>query len=134
MILDGASCHLDISIVDAAENFEISLYCLPSDTTHELQPLDKAVFRAFEHYWDSELLRYWKDNLTSLRSIKKENFGKILNPLWKQCMSISIIQSGFRATGTFPFDPSVIPETAFAPSEFTFQEINHPHQEIEDDS
>ncbi|XP_030753168.1 uncharacterized protein LOC115880172 [Sitophilus oryzae] len=79
LILDGASCHLDISIVDAAENFEMSLYCLPSNTTHELQPLDKAVFRAFEHYWDSELLRYWKDNPTNLRSIKKENFGKILN-------------------------------------------------------
>lgn len=124
LILDGASCHLDLAVVDTANQFDISLYCLPSNTTHEFQPLDKAVFRAFEHYWDNELLRYWNDNPSAIRKLKKENFGKVLSPVWKQCMSISNIQSGFRSTGIFPFDPTVIPETAFAPSELTFREIN----------
>ena len=124
LILDGASCHLDISVVDTAEQYEISLYCLPSNTTHEFQPLDKAVFRAFEHYWDAELLRYWDKNPTAPRTLKKDNFGKVLDLVWKQCMSITNIQSGFRSTGIFPFDPSVIPEVAFAPSMLTFKELD----------
>ncbi|KAI4462960.1 hypothetical protein MML48_4g00018285 [Holotrichia oblita] len=124
LILDGASCHLDISVVDTAEEYEISLYCLPSNTTHEFQPLDKAVFRAFEHYWDVELLRYWEKYSTASKTLKKDNFGKILDPVWKQCMSISNIQSGFKSTGIFPFDPSVIPEVAFAPSMLTFRSLD----------
>lgn len=52
LIFDGASCHLDYDIVDAAEKNGIILYCLPSNTTHELQPLDKSVNKSFENYWD----------------------------------------------------------------------------------
>lgn len=32
---------------------------LLSNTTHELQPLDKAVYRSLEHHWDSELLTFF---------------------------------------------------------------------------
>ncbi|KAI4455369.1 zinc finger phd-type [Holotrichia oblita] len=39
-------------------------------------------------------------------------------------MSISNIQSGFKSTGIFPFDPSVIPEVAFAPSMLTFRSLD----------
>lgn len=40
LIFDGASCHLDFQIIEAADEEGIVLYCLPSITTHELQPLD----------------------------------------------------------------------------------------------
>ncbi|KAJ8941411.1 hypothetical protein NQ318_010158 [Aromia moschata] len=62
LILDGASCHMDIGVFDLAKMYQISILCLPSKTTHELQPLDKAVFRSFEHFWESELLKYWEQN------------------------------------------------------------------------
>ncbi|CAH1995171.1 unnamed protein product [Acanthoscelides obtectus] len=38
-------------------------------------------------------------------------------------MTIRNIQSGFRSTGIFPFDPDVVPETAFAPSTLTHKDI-----------
>ncbi|KAI4468889.1 dde superfamily endonuclease [Holotrichia oblita] len=44
LVLDGAKCHLDFTIVYEAENHEISLICLPSNTALELQPLDKASY------------------------------------------------------------------------------------------
>lgn len=50
LIFDGAKCHLDYSIVEEAEKYEVTLYCLPSNTTHELQPMDKSVFHPFEVY------------------------------------------------------------------------------------
>ncbi|KAI4464013.1 hypothetical protein MML48_4g00010929 [Holotrichia oblita] len=55
LIFDGAASHLDLIIVDTAERLGIHLLCLPSNTAHALQPLDKSFFRAFEHHWDEEI-------------------------------------------------------------------------------
>uniref|UniRef100_A0A2H1VUE0 SFRICE_004274 n=1 Tax=Spodoptera frugiperda TaxID=7108 RepID=A0A2H1VUE0_SPOFR len=38
--------------------YDILLYCLPSNTTHELQPLDKSVNKSYENFWDEEVLLY----------------------------------------------------------------------------
>ena len=43
LIFGGARSHLSPDIVDAADAHNIFLYCLASNTTHELQPMDKAV-------------------------------------------------------------------------------------------
>lgn len=114
LIFDGAASHLDISITEAADEFSIRLFCLPSNTTHELQPLDKAVYRSFEHHWDQEVLRFWDVNPD--RRLNKCRFGNILSEVWPKCMTPANIINGFRATGLYPLNPSVIPESAFAPS------------------
>lgn len=114
LIFDGAKCHLDISIANKAETLDIELLCLPSNTTHELQPLDKAVFRSYEHFWDDELLKFWDQHPD--RRLNKERFSAVFTPVWEKSMTVANITSGFRATGIFPFNPSAIPEEAFAPS------------------
>lgn len=58
LVFDGAASHLDARIVDAADENNIVIYCLPSNTTHELQPLDKSVNKSYEHHWDEEVLLY----------------------------------------------------------------------------
>ncbi|KAJ8946188.1 hypothetical protein NQ318_001700 [Aromia moschata] len=73
-----------LKIVQEAEKWDVSLYCLPSNTTHELQPLDKAVFRSFEHYWDTELLNYWETTNVPCRTLKKERFGVVFAKVWQQ--------------------------------------------------
>lgn len=67
LIFDGAKCHLDHTIVDVAERHDIVLYCLPSNTTHELQPIDKSVFRSFEYHWDDQVLQYWTRHKDAIR-------------------------------------------------------------------
>lgn len=119
LILDGASCHIDVAVADLAETYDVSILCLPSNTTHELQPLDKAVFRSFEHYWDSELLKYWEQNPSANRRLTKSHFGKVFQPVWQQTLTMATIQSGFRSTGIYPFDPTIIPECAYLPSLLT---------------
>lgn len=114
LIFDGMSSHLDISIANKAELLGIELFCLPSNTTHELQPLDKSVFRSFEHYWDQELLSYWDQNPD--RRLNKERFSDVFTPVWTKTMTINNICSGFRATGIYPFNKNAIPVEAFAPS------------------
>lgn len=117
LIFDGASSHLDYTIVEAAEKSDIVLFCLPSNTTHELQPMDKAVFAAFESYWDDEVLLYWTNKPN--HTINKTSFGLIFSKVWPKAASPNNIMAGFRATGIYPYDPNIIPDTAFAPSEIT---------------
>lgn len=117
LIFDGASCHLDTSIVDTAETHDITLFCLPSNTTHELQPMDKAVFKSFEHYWDEQVILYWTQHKN--RSITKQRFGDIFSTVWDKAVTPQNISSGFSSTGIYPFNPQAIPEEAFAPSILT---------------
>jgi hypothetical protein len=120
LIFDGAASHLNPDIVEEADKHDITLFCLPSNTTHELQPMDKAVFRAFEVYWDAEVLRFWRQHPD--RSLTKDRFGRIFTPVWQKAMSMSNIISSFSATGIYPFDRTAIPDAAFAPSDLTFQD------------
>lgn len=117
LILDGASCHLHPEIVNEADRLEISLYCLPSNTTHELQPFDKAVFKSFEHFWDVEVMKFRRNHPG--RDITRDAVGKILTPAWNSSVTLSNLTSGFRATGIYPFDPDILPPEAFAPSYVT---------------
>ncbi|VEN46250.1 unnamed protein product [Callosobruchus maculatus] len=130
LIFDGAKCHLDYSIVEAAEKFDIKPFCLPSNTTHELQPMDKAVFRSFEYYWDEEVLKYW--SLHEDRKITKQRFGILFSKAWDKAATPANIKSGFEATGIFPFNPERIPEEVYAPSIPTFDStIPRPSQNEE---
>lgn len=122
LIFDGASSHLDVTIAEKAELLQIELLCLPSNTTHELQPLDKSVFRSFESHWDQELLDYWDQHPD--RRLNKERFSDIFTPVWGKCMTISNVCNGFKATGIYPFNKNVIPEYAFAPSLPTHRHLN----------
>lgn len=40
------------------ENHGTTLFCVPSNTTHELQPADKTVFRSFKYFWHPEVLKF----------------------------------------------------------------------------
>ena len=104
-IFDGAKCHLSPDIVNEADNHEVTLFCLSSNTIHELQPLDVAVFRAFEHYKDEEFLKFWRRRPN--RTLSKELFGETFTPVWNKTITLSDIQSGFRKCGIYPFDAAL---------------------------
>lgn len=61
------------------------------------------------------------------RSIRRTVFGKIFSEVWAKAMTPGNIMSGFKATGIYPYNPSVIPECAFAPSCLT--EVENPNDE-----
>ncbi|CAG4971678.1 unnamed protein product [Parnassius apollo] len=117
LIFDGASSHLDARIVDAADAHDIVLYCLPSNTTHELQSLDKSVNKSYEHFWDEEVLLCAYQHPG--RKLTKTRFSKIFTKVCSKCTTKENIINGFRATGLFPYDPNAIPEEAYATSALT---------------
>ena len=47
VIEDGHSSHISLEVIKLAQNNDVHLLCLPSHTTHILQPLDISVFKPF---------------------------------------------------------------------------------------
>lgn len=94
MTLDGAKCHIDITIARESEKLDVILFCLPSNTTHELQPLDKSVYKPLESYWDASLMKYWNSLPTDERVLSKYRFGKVFTPAWEKATTASNIKSG----------------------------------------
>ena len=93
--------------------------------------MDKSILRPFEHYWDTEVLKYWRAHLDQM--ITKARFGSICTPAYNKALSITNICNGFRATRIYPFDLDAIPDIAFAPSTVTLQEqspTSYPNKEI----
>nr|CAD7396538.1 unnamed protein product [Timema poppensis] len=108
------SSGLRYEIVEVASQHNITLHCFPSNTTHELQPFDKVVFRAFEAYWVDEAIQCW--NNCGERTITKQRFGIILFSVQDKAATPANVKYGFRGTGIHRFNPNEIPDTSFAPS------------------
>lgn len=70
LVLDGASCYLDLSVVDTAMEYEIPQY----------DPWIIAFREVFEYYWDVELMWYYEEN--KCRYVKKKRFGEVLTSVW----------------------------------------------------
>ncbi|KAJ4449477.1 hypothetical protein ANN_00876 [Periplaneta americana] len=95
LIFDGASSHLDTGVVDVADSCGITLFCLPSNTTHDLQPFDKSVFGPYEAFWDDEVLLYWsKQKGAESRTVNKRIFGKILIRVGQEQLHLPMYQVG----------------------------------------
>jgi len=120
LVFDGVISHLDHGIVEAADRHDITLLCLPSQTTHELQPMDKSVFGPLQHYWDKQvrlLYSHSKDHTPT-----KQRFDNIFTEAWDKAAKPANIKAGFHATGIYPFNPSIIPDEDFGPSLVTQNE------------
>lgn len=101
LIFDGFESHLQLEIIEFCLDNNIIPLCLPSHTSHVLQPLDVGVF--------SPLKKYYRQEISKLRSpITKNNFPNLLALARQKAFSVSNIQSGFRASGIYPYNPVVV--------------------------
>ncbi|KAJ8886903.1 hypothetical protein PR048_013115 [Dryococelus australis] len=111
LLFDEAQSHLDANIVTAVEAHGVTLFCLPSNTTNELQPLDKSVFKQFESYWGDEVMWFWA----------RKSSGKVVHKCEKILPQDGTGLSGFEATSVYPYNPNRIPDEAYAPSDLKQQ-------------
>jgi len=86
---------MDFFISDKAEELGIELHCLPSNTTHELQPLDKSCFRSVEANWDAQIDVFW-DSITGDgdRTMNKLRFQHVFSKTWDLAMTAKNIKAG----------------------------------------
>lgn len=123
LILDGHASHCSsVELLELARDNDVVLLCLPSHTTHYLQPLDRAVFKSLKTFFYGACQQWVRANPG--RKLSRLQFGQMLSEGWGKACTVSNAVAGFKATGIFPFQPSAIPEHAFLISDAANVETN----------
>ena len=58
LIMHGHGSQVSIDLIELARSNGVDLLCLPSHTTHILQPLDVGVFKSFKANFSKACSRY----------------------------------------------------------------------------
>jgi hypothetical protein len=122
LILDGHNSHCTFKFCKYAADNKIVVVCLPSHTTHALQPCDVGVF--------GPLALSWKCVVTlasqSLISIRKDNMLQYYHTARVEALKTTTNQSAFSKTGIWPLNPNAIPQSAFEPAKNTTMQSAQP--------
>jgi len=104
LVLDGHSTHVEnYEFIQHAIDHNIHLICLPSHSTHILQPLDVGIFSPLSTYYRQEL----EDRVRQqgpYGTIKKGDVFPLLQRARLKTFQPETIRSAWRACGLIPFN------------------------------
>lgn len=106
LYLDGHTSHLSLPLSQLCRENGIELVALYPNSTHVLQPFDVAVFHPLKVMW-KKVVADWRVEEGEDR-MKRENFGGVLKCAVDKMNWKSRLDSGFRSTGLFPFNPDAV--------------------------
>jgi hypothetical protein len=122
LVLDGHNSHCTYRFCDFAAKHRIIVICLPSHTTHVLQPCDVGVFGPLSKLWKTQVNKASRANI----SINKTNLLFYYSQARKDAFKPSTIQSAFLKTGIYPLNPDIIDQAAFEPAKNTTTKSSQP--------
>jgi DDE superfamily endonuclease/Tc5 transposase DNA-binding domain len=102
---DRHPSHMTLDVCQAADKLGITLIGLYPNSTFLTQPCDVAIFRSLKSHWD-EVTRQAKFNDVN-KNITKLEFPHLFLEAFDR-VTVETIQSGFRATGIFPWNPEAV--------------------------
>lgn len=91
LILDGHNSHCTYPFTKFAADHHIIIICLPSHTTHALQPCDVGIFGPLALAWKSQVTEASQNNI----SITKANLLLYYHKAWSIALKLTTIQSVF---------------------------------------
>jgi hypothetical protein len=114
LIEDGHGSHITLDVIELARKNDIHLLCLPSHTSHILQPLDIGVFKSFKSGYSKACRKYIMENPG--RVITSEAIMSLVGGTWAQSITPMNILSGFKKSGISPLNPSEASDRMLAPA------------------
>ncbi|KAF9220292.1 hypothetical protein BS17DRAFT_715149, partial [Gyrodon lividus] len=105
---DDHNSHGTYKFYKFTADHHIIILCLPSHTTHVLQPLDVGISISLEKEVNEASQQFI--------AIKKNNLLAYYKLAHDKAMLPTTIQSTFAKTRIHPLNPDVIPENAYAPA------------------
>ena len=111
--------HCTYLFIKFSVQYCILILCLPSHTTHALQPCDVGVFGVLAHTWKSQVTQASQSNIP----ITKDNLLHYYHKAWSTAFKPATIQAAFRKTGIHPLDHYAIPASAFKPAKNTTTKV-----------
>ena len=106
LICSGHSSHYNLEAVDLAKKNDGILFTLVPHTTHEMQPLDIAVYAPLKTHWQDVCHRYLQSHPGTV--ITKYQFSKLFSEAWLKTMFPGNIINGFKCCGIYPFNPKAV--------------------------
>ncbi|KAF8223009.1 hypothetical protein L208DRAFT_1064392, partial [Tricholoma matsutake] len=97
---DGHNSHCTYPFIRFSAEHCIIIICLPSHTTHALQPCDVGVFGPLARAWKSQVTQASQENIP----ITKSNLLQYYHTARTTALKPATIQSTFRKTGIYPLD------------------------------
>jgi hypothetical protein len=77
MILDGHASHFSLKCLYYCRDNDTEMLCVPSHTTHVLQPLDRTVFNPIKTYYHQAATNFMYNHPNAANI--KFNFGKLFS-------------------------------------------------------
>jgi hypothetical protein len=107
LIIDGHGSHVNMNFLDWCDKHRILVAVYPPHTTHRLQPLDVSLFAPLATYY-SDSLEQFVHTTAGISSLGKRDFFTLFWPAYIKAFTASNIESGWRKTGLFPWDPNIV--------------------------
>jgi hypothetical protein len=123
LLLDGHESHKTYEFLDFCVQHKILVYFLRPHTSHITQPLDVGVFQAYKHWHGEQIGMAYGQGIATTTKV---DFLDRLTEIRRRTFKKSTIQSGWRRTGLYPWDPDVVlrrlqPQTTPEPPEQTYR-------------
>jgi len=130
LLLDNHDSHLNIEVLNFCKFNGIVLLSFPPHCSHKLQPLDRSVFRSFKTYTHKFSDSWMRTNHG--RPMTIYDIPYIVKQALPMAATMSNIQSGFKVSGIWPYNPDIFTEEEFMPSFVTDrpQEMNDGSQDV----
>ena len=114
LLMDNHISHLSIAAIDIAKENGLTLLTFPPKCSHKLQPLDVGVYSPFKRYYSSLCDSWMTSNPGKTLSIY--DIAELSSQAFQRSFTIENINSFFRATGIFPYNPSIFTDDEFLPA------------------
>jgi hypothetical protein len=105
LIIDGHDSHCSVDFQDYCKENKIIALCMPSHSSHLLQPLDVVPHSLLKrHYGDgiSLLAR------SRIHHVNKETFLPAFKEAYKKTFTLENVRAGFQGAGLVPYDPEAV--------------------------
>jgi len=102
LIVDGHSSHVSWRVVQYALDHNIHMICLPSKSTHLLQPLDVGCFGVLQTTYERNLSMWLRPN--PLVVLSKPVFLEILEKTRKEVFTVDCVVGPWRKSHCWPID------------------------------
>ena len=111
LTLDSHLSHNSFEMLEFTAENDALLLCLPTHTTHYLQPQRRSVFKSLKHFYKKASLTWIIRHLG--RRVTRLQFGRLLSEAWCYAATSQNAIFEFKASGVCTFNPFAVPGYAF---------------------
>ena len=112
LVLDGQSTRVkNLKAIELARKENVIMLCLPPNTTHKIQPLDRTLLKPLQTYYDQAAERWLRTHVG--RVITPYQLCGLLNEAYCKAATMSTAINGFAWCGIWPCSRIVFAESEF---------------------